>query len=454
MSQKKIHKLKSGIFSRSFSLAKITLETGTSLATQGLKQVLKNKEEKKELWREFLKREALNLTSELGELKGSLMKAGQMLSMLGEHFLPPEANEFLKQLQSQSPSLSWEPMLKTLKKELSPEQLDLLEIDPEPLAAASLGQVHRAKRRDTGEWLALKIQYPGVERAIDSDLRAIKTFLSMLKLLPRDVDTAPLFEEVRSMLIQETDYEIEAKLMQAYQNKLGSDPRYVIPKLHLDLCNKRILATSLEEGVRADDPIVKNLSPEDRNELAKSFLDLYFKELFSWGFIQTDAHLGNYKIRINENASNQIILLDFGATRAYSEDFLKPYHLMIKSALNNDKENLLKASYELGFLKTTDSDELKNTFIDFCYGTVEPFLTPEDPRSLGQMDSDGFYDWQNTDLPKRLSKKVWHLVRNFKARTPPKEVIFIDRKTGGVFIFLSVLGAKFKARDILLKYLK
>ncbi|HEX7672545.1 MAG TPA: AarF/ABC1/UbiB kinase family protein, partial [Bdellovibrio sp.] len=94
-------------------------------------------------------------------------------------------------------------------------------------------------------------------------------------------------------------------------------------------------------------------------------------------------------------------------------------------------------------------------FEDFCFESVEPFIEPNDPRNIhGQIDSVGNYDWKNTDLPQRLSKKVFQIIRQFQWRTPPKEIIFLDRKTGGVFIFLSILKAKIRGRDVLLKYME
>src|SRR5690606_19398227 len=119
----------------------------------------------------LLQNQAALLSNELGELKGSLMKAGQMLSMYGEHFLPPEANALLKSLQQDSRPLLWEAIEPHLKKYLPEEKLAELEIEKDALACASLGQVHRARIKATGEMICLKIQYPQVDKAIDSDLK-------------------------------------------------------------------------------------------------------------------------------------------------------------------------------------------------------------------------------------------------------------------------------------------
>ncbi len=452
---KNIERIKSSVFSRGLSIAKLTLQAGASVAHHGVSSALKSKEAKQENWKRLLQNQASAISSELGELKGSLMKAGQMLSMYGEHFLPPEANELLRSLQSDSPPLSWEAIEPTLNKQLPEEKRALLEIEKEALASASMGQVHRARIKATGESIVLKIQYPNVDRAIDSDLRAIRTLLGTLKLLPKDFNLDPLFAEVREMLVQETDYELEARLTEDYYERLKDDSRFVVPQVLREFSGPKILATRFERGLRADDPLIQSLPQERRNKMALNFLDLYFKEVFEWGVVQTDPHGGNYRIRLNPQGHDQLVLLDFGATRVYDEAFLNPYRRMVKGALFNDRNLFFQAASELGFVQEGDSSELRQVFEDFCFESVEPFISHDDPRNKsGRVDKDGVYDWKNTDLPQRLSKKAFQIVRQHSWRTPPREMIFLDRKTGGVFIFLSILRAKVRGRDLLLKYLE
>ncbi|WII71575.1 AarF/ABC1/UbiB kinase family protein [Bdellovibrio sp. 22V] len=452
---KSIERIKSSMFSRSMSIAKLTLQAGANLAQHSVASALKNKEEREQNWKKLLQNQASIISSELGELKGSLMKAGQMLSMYGEHFLPPEANQLLKSLQNDSPPLTWEAIEPTLKKHLSPEKLAQLEIEREALASASMGQVHRARIKTTGESIVLKIQYPNVDRAIDSDLRAIRTLLATLKLLPKDFNMDSVFAEVREMLVQETDYELEARLTEDFHDRLRDDSRYVVPRVVREFSGPKILATTFERGLRADDPLIQSLPQERRNRLALNFLDLYFKEVFEWGVVQTDPHSGNYRIRIDPQGRDQLVLLDFGATRSYPEEFLNPYRRMIKGSLLNRSDIFTAAALDLRFIREKDDEELKRLFEEFCFETVEPFITYEDSRNKNkQIHPDGTYDWKNTDLPQRLSKKVFQIIRHFSWRTPPREMIFLDRKTGGVFIFLSVMGAKIRGRDVLTKYIE
>jgi predicted unusual protein kinase regulating ubiquinone biosynthesis (AarF/ABC1/UbiB family) len=305
--QKKLEKIKTSLFGRSLRLAKLTATTGMKLTGYGASSLMSGKDGKEQKWQSFLKERAQHLSQDLGELKGSLMKAGQMLSMYGEHFLPAEANELLKTLQSQSPPLTWTAIEKVLKDSFSAEQLNELDIDHEPVGSASLGQVHKARIKATGEVIVLKIQYPGVADAIDSDLRSLKSFLKLLKLLPKDLNTEALFDEVRTMLVQETNYELEAQQTQAYAELLKNDSRYIVPKIYSQFCNKQVIASSFEQGLSPDDPLILSLSQGRRNRLALNFVDLYFTELFQWGLVQTDPHLGNYRVRLSPEGEDQLI---------------------------------------------------------------------------------------------------------------------------------------------------
>lgn len=439
--KKKLKNIKSSVFSRSMKIAKMTFNTSAKLTGLGLKKILKSEAEQNTLWKKFLNDRAAEWSQDLGELKGSLMKAGQMLSMYGEHFLPPETNQLLKSLQSQSPPIEWPTIERIISQNLSAEQIADLEIEKDCIGSASLGQVHRAKVKSTGQIIALKVQYPDMNKAIDSDLKALKSFLQLLKLLPKNLNVDPIFSEVKFMLEQEMNYTLEKQNTLLYQSLLKDDNRFIVPQIVHPFCGNNVIATSYEIGMSPDDPFIQSLPQDRRNRLASLFLELYFKELFQWGYVQTDPHLGNYRIRVQENGQDQIVLLDFGAVRKYDSDFLVPYRQMIKSALIGDIEALTRASKTLKFIHPQDPPELLKAFEQFCLATVEPF-------------ADVTYDWKNSQLPQKLTREAFQIIQKFEIRTPPKELLFLDRKTGGVFIFCSVMRARMNSRHLLLKYIE
>lgn len=429
---KKLVKIKTSVLSRSLSLAKLGLNAGLKYASTKITNSPLD---------DFLNSQALSITKEFGELKGSVMKAGQMLSMYGEHFLPAEANKVLKTLQSESQSIEWSIMRQHLENYLDANLIDELEINPEPIGCASLGQVHLATIKSTQEKIALKIQYPDVDKAIDSDVAALKKILSLSKIIPAGIDLTTVFEEIKIMLRQELDYTLEAQQTLSYQELIGHDQRYVVPRLFHKYSNAKVLATEYIEGLKPDHSLIQGLSEDRRNQLAKNFLELYFREIFDWNFVQTDPHLGNYKIQIDSLGKDRLVLLDFGATKEFENSFMTNYRKMIKGAIIEDLKIFMEGASKLGFIIDSDSEEYIKVFQNFCYETVEPFKTKTP------------YNWKTTDLPKRIVKKAIQF-KNFNLRTPPRDLLFLDRKTAGVFTFLSVLGANINARNIVDPYLK
>ncbi len=436
--------IKSGPFSRGFALAKVSVSAGAKAAGHALGNLFGDEGTRDDRLKEMITSQMDLLSKELGKLKGSVMKVGQMLSMYGEHLLPPEANQLLKSLQNQSPPLAWEAIEKQLKRQLGAEKLALLEIDREPHASASLGQVHRATIRATGEKIALKIQYPGVDQAIESDLSALKSLLTMSKLIPKGPKYDELFKEVRQMMHQEVDYSKELIATDEFRELLGDDPLLVIPRTFPEFSSKRILATSFEEGVSMESPEVLSLSQERRNAIGLKFLDLYFRELFMLGRLQTDPHFGNYRVRLGVNGEpDRLILLDFGAVRKFPKEFLTPYFNMVRAVYTLDDAAVEKAASKLGFLFEDDPEALKRSFCELCYLFTEPFSKENQP-----------YDWGASDLPKRVVKVASDIVWGFRLRVPPREVVFLDRKMGGVFVVLSVLKVKASGRELLESYMQ
>lgn len=434
MKRKSIKRVKTSLLERSFSIAKLGVQVGVQYASYKIAKTDLDT---------HLVDQARILTKEFGQLKGSIMKAGQMLSVYGEYFLPPQANLILKKLQAESPPIEWSYIEKYLKKYLGTDLFLELEVDPNPIGAASIGQVHLATIKKTKEQIALKIQYPGLEKAIQSDLKSLKNILSLSKILPSNIDLSVVFSEIKSMLHQELNYEREAELTEKYAELLKDDLRYKVPKVYRRYSNKKVLATEFVEGHKIDGPEVSNLSQKRRDDLAANFLYLFFKEIFEWNLVQTDPHLGNYKIHINENEKDRLILLDFGATETFEKNFINSYRRMIKGSVLKDDDLFIAAAQELGFIIKNDTQEYITAFKKLCYDIVEPYHEAPDQT----------YDWKRSDLLGRVFKQALRF-KNFDLRTPPKNLLFLDRKTAGVYIFMSVLKSQINPRTIIDPFLK
>lgn len=432
-------KIKDGLFSRSLEIAKISVNLGMQAASHAASELLKTKsspEDTEHRFRQLLESQMKVIAQGLGELKGSAMKVGQLLSMMGEHFLPPEANRILKSLQMDSPPLAWESIEKVLRSELGPNRFEELEICHQAFAAASLGQVHLARRKKDGLEIALKVQYPGVARAIDGDLAALRFALHSTRLLPAGAQYDALLEEVREMLHQEVDYRQEKSQTEFFAQAFAEDPRYLVVQAIPEFSTERVLATQFIQAHRLDAPEVLGLSLERRNEIGKAFLDLYIRELFDLMVVQTDPHLGNFKIQLRkEEGRDRVVLLDFGATRRVSDDFLNSYYELITGALLRDRDAIIRGGHRLRFLQTGDTQQQESAFVDFCELMAEPL-------------QGGTYDFGATDLPKRLHPLGKKLAFALRLRPPPREVIFIDRKMAGIFVALKVLKCEFDPRPL------
>lgn len=435
--------IRTGLFVRSLALAKLAMSTSRDLWTT--KSWIASQTDAE--LQKRIEAQAAEIAKELGTLKGSVMKVGQLLSVFGEHFLPPQVNAILKTLQCDSPSLEWKCLEKTVREQLG-AKFDELEIEPVAFSAASIGQVHRAKVRGTNKLLALKIQYPGVERAIESDMRALKTLLAFAPGVPKGERMALMISEVEDMLKQEVDYQSEAKNYIEFRERLKHDSRFYIPEIAQNFSSSKILAIEYVQGHRIDSPTIAEISEERRNALGQAMLELYLQELFYFGRVQTDAHIGNFLISLNgesvnsgaPNECDKIVLLDYGAVREFSNQFLQSYAGLMNGALTENITQVSESGTAIGFLKNCDSELVHKEFYEFCRLVVEPFQS----RSAT-------YSWTGNDLPQRLANQLTRVIQAREFRVPPREVLFLDRKSTGLYVLLKKLGAKTTGHDLALK---
>ena len=448
-----IKSIKSSPLARGISLARAGLQAGVSLGSYSLHSLLASSERRQELHRQMLTEQAQLLARELGRLKGSVMKVGQMLALYGEQFLlPPEVVAVLRTLQDNSPPLAWEALKPVLEQELSSQRLAELEVDPDPLAAASLGQVHRARRRRDGRELCIKIQYPGVAESIESDLNTVGTLLLFSRVLPAGFNLDEMLTEVRQMLAREIDYRQELQTTECFYQLLQGDSRFRVPETFADYSTGRVLTTSYEPGLNVDGPEIRGLSQARRNRLGAAALELFLREFFEWNQVQTDPHFGNYRLRLDPaGEQDQLVLLDFGAVRRFSDTFRFAYYELVKGAFWQDKERLWKAAMELNFMPANAPQSALERFADMCLLIMEPFTKAE--SGTPWFNAMGEYCWGESDLPQRVALAASKASLSFSFRVPPKEFIFLHRKLGGVFVFLAELGTELKARPLLQSYM-
>ena len=453
---KKIHRIKTGSFERRLSLTRSGLLAGGRMMAQAPGLWLGTKQGRANRRQRMLSEEAQYLVKALGDLKGGAVKIGQMMALYGEHFLPPEVTEALHTLEDRTVALHWPTIEKVLQTELGATKLQQLDVEHEPIGAASLGQVHRATVRETGEQLCIKIQYPGVADTVDSDIDAVAGMLKMANLITATEEFSTWLEEVRTMLHREVDYTVELETTQRFRKLLKDDKRFVVPKMFPQFSTPHVLAMSYEEGDALTSQNVQELSQQRRNSLGELALELFLREVFEWGEIQTDPNFGNYRIRIanNKRGVDKIVLLDFGAVQRYDQSFLRPLKDMILGAYENDLMKVQEAAIELDFIKAEYPDDVRQSFTEVCAGIIEPLVF--DPQSVpgSALNDEGEYKWKDSDLPTRIAKRAAKSSFSRYFRIPPKEFLFLNRKLIGVYTFIAVLDAQFNGGSILQPYAK
>lgn len=447
-----VDRIKTGSFERRLSLTKAGLLAGTRLASSMAANLFSGKETREQKHRQALSREARFLVDQLGELKGSVVKIGQVMALYGEHFLPVEVTEALHTLEDRTVALDWPVIREVLVEQLGEARLAQLEVDPVPIGAASLGQVHRAKRKLDGRELCLKIQYPGVGAAIDSDIDAVASLLKLARL----VRVGPAFDEwldeVRHMMHREVNYTLELETTQRFGDMLRADSRYIVPEVFPEFSTRQVMATSYEPGLSVTDSEVLSLPQADRNALAIAALELFLHELFDWAELQTDPNFGNYRVRKTE-AGIKLILLDFGAVQKYPAQFIKPVCGMIRASYERDLPRVIDDAIQLKFMKRDWPENVLREFGEVCIAVLEPLAREREGLPESALNSLGQYRWKHSDLPTRIAKRAARSAFNRYFQIPPKEFVFLNRKLVGVYTFISVLDAEFNGAPILERFL-
>ncbi|WP_336367213.1 ABC1 kinase family protein [Marinobacter sp. C2H3] len=454
----KVSRIKTGSFERRLSLTRAGLTAGTRMASHMATNWFSSKETREQRHRAMLSSQARFLVDELGRLKGSVVKIGQMMALYGEHFLPEEVTEALHTLEDQTTSLEWPSIERVLVAELGSQRLAELDIDPEPIGAASLGQVHRAVRRSDGTELVLKVQYPGVADAVDSDLNAVAQLLKVARLVNFGPEFDDWLEEVRDMMHREVDYRLEARTTEKFRTLLADDPRFIVPRVLPEYSSDHVIASTFEEGHSVGSQEVRHLSLARRSALGKAALELFFRELFVWGEIQTDPNFGNYRIRIageegEDPGYDRIVLLDFGAVQSYSAEFLDPVIEMIRGSYENDLDAVIDGGVRLHFMSMDWPAEVRQTFGRVCMSVLEPLAREQSEWPEHAVNAEGEYRWKQSDLPSRVARTAARSAISRYFRVPPKEFVFLNRKLIGVYTFIAVLHSEFNGEPLLRRYL-
>ncbi len=378
---------------------------------------------------------AEQLARELSRMRGAAMKLGQMLSMEAGVTLPRPFADALAMLRADGSFMPSAQLHGVLGRELGHGWRErFAEFEERPLAAASIGQVHRAVTHE-GREIALKVQFPGVAKSIASDVDNLGSLLRLARLVPADFDLKPLLAAVKAQLRRETDYQSEAASMARYRELVGEDPDFVVPEPLPELTTHRVLAMSFEEGVPLADLWSGSYAIETRNRVAVALQRLVLRELFEFRFMQSDPNFANFLWRPEEK---RLVLLDFGSMVEVDEEMSQGYAGLCRSAMRSDGAEVREAIARLGWIQPEDREDCVDALVELVLVSCEPL------RHRGR------YDFASTDLADRARDLGVDLAfgKGF-FRPPPPAAMFLHRKLGGTYLVCAQLGAQVDCRKLL-----
>ena len=291
---------------------------------------------------------ALKMASVLGEMKGAAMKIGQMASFIDVDFLPPEYREIyqkqLSKLRTHAPAMPWEKVRTVLEEEYDEQPEGVFaSIEEEAFAAASIGQVHRATLHD-GSRVAVKIQYPGVAEALESDVANMGILLRLARALAPGLDAKAVASELRERVLEELDYEFEAQNQRTFARAYDGHPFIFVPKVHSRLSRRRVLVSDYVEGRRFDE--VKELEQDERDIFGEIVFRFCFGSVYHLRHFNADTHPGNYLLM----EDGRVAFLDFGMTKRLTDQQIQLEQRAVDAAGRDDPEGLREALHDLGFV--------------------------------------------------------------------------------------------------------
>ena len=378
---------------------------------------------------------ARKLARRLARMRGAAMKLGQILSLEGPDILPAEFAEALAVLRADADSMPPSQVRRVLGREYGKGwEARFAQLDFEPVAAASIGQVHRARAAD-GRELALKIQYPGVARSIESDVSNVAALLRLGRVLPVELDVSGLIAEAKRQLRQEADYLQEAAHLRRYRALVADEPRLRVPRVHEDLTTRRVLAMDYTPGEPIEALAARGV-PQERRDAAGLLLErLVFRELFEFRFMQTDPNFANYLL---EPGSDRIVLLDFGSAREFAPEFSERYKRICRAVIAGDREAVRAGAVEIGYVAADEREDRVRGVVDLILLVCEPFLQR------------GVYDFGRSRLAGRARDAGLDLMfRRGFLHAPPPETVFLHRKLVGSFLLCARIHARVDARSLL-----
>ena len=377
------------------------------------------------------------LVAKLSRMRGAALKLGQMISFQDLKMLPAPIHEVLQRVQDNADYMPESQRDTVLAANLGAEWRGLFSsFDDIPIAAASIGQVHKATIASTGQTVAVKIQYPGVATSIDSDLNNLSVLLTASRILPKGLFLDKTIANARTELAWETDYEREAACQERFHQLLeGDSDIFTVPKVVKEASGPQVLTAEYMSGTAVTKQSL-NLTQDQKDWIGTQILRLSLRELTEFNFMQTDPNWTNF---LYNAGSRKLELLDFGATREYPPKFVDPYVSVLLAAAEGDRRRIRDLSIELGYLTGQEGKSMVDAHVGSVLTLAEPF---KDIQGV-----DAVYDFRDQTITDRVRSFIPTMVRE-RLSPPPEETYSLHRKLSGAFLLLARLGSRVRCREL------
>ena len=348
--------------------------------------------------------------------------------------LPGPINDVLQRVQDSADYMPPSQRNKVLASNLGADWREIFSsFDEKPMAAASIGQVHKATLKSSGKAVAVKVQYPGVANSIDSDLSNISILLTASRLLPKGLYLDKTIANARTELAWECDYIREAEMGERFRQLLADETEtFHVPAIIKEASGPQVLTAEYCEGTAVTK--IQNLTQDQKDWIGSNILRLCLREIIEFKFMQTDPNWTNFLFNAK---TNRLELLDFGASRDFPDNFINPYIRVLLAASRSDRDTIRDLSVELGYLTGDESKNMLKAHVGSVLTLAEPFMenAPE------------VYDFRDQTITDRVRGFIPVMVRE-RLAPPPEETYSMHRKLSGAFLLCARLGSRVRCREM------
>jgi predicted unusual protein kinase regulating ubiquinone biosynthesis (AarF/ABC1/UbiB family) len=377
-------------------------------------------------------------------LQGLFIKVGQLLSIMA-NFLPPEFRGELEALQDQVPPRPYDEIAERLASEIGAGMALFAELDRQPIASASLGQVHSARLVD-GRRVCVKVQHKDIDRIVRLDLRTIRRIMGIVQWFVPVQGLGAYYHQIKELLTQELDFALEANNIERIAANFTADASVVFPKPIRELCTQRVLTTTFIEGVKASDVAALRALGVDKKDVARRLVRLFCQMIFVDGVYHADPHPGNVLVQ----SSGAIVLLDFGAVAELSPNMREGIPEFLEGVLRRDTDRLVKSMRKMGFISRTTDEGMSERIIEYFHRRFQEEVRLDsfnlkDIRIDPQRGFENLLDLRKMDIGLRELSGAFHV---------PKDWVLLERTILLLYGCCSLLDPELNPVAIIQPYLQ